>query len=89
MTVFVMKITFEFKDYPVPANDETKIRFLYYQPLKIGSGIGRYLYPLEEGGTDEAGMSFWTTNARVENTFSMNLMFAFSASCWVTAPIGR
>jgi Ca-activated chloride channel family protein len=67
--------TFEFKVFPVPANDETKIRFLYYQPLKIDSGIGRYLYPLEAGGTDEAGMSFWTTNAKVENTFSMNLEF--------------
>ncbi len=67
--------TFEFKVFPVPAHDETKIRFLYYQPLKIDSGIGRYLYPLEAGGTDEAGMSFWTTNAKVENTFSMNLEF--------------
>ena len=65
--------TFEFKVYPVPANDETKIRFLYYQPLKIDTGVGRYLYPLEEGGTDDAGMSFWTTNTKVENTFSMNL----------------
>jgi len=63
----------EFKVYPVPANDETKIRFLYYQPLNIDTGIGRYLYPLEDGGTDEAGMSFWTTNAKVENTFSLNL----------------
>ena len=67
--------TFEFKVFPVPANDETKIRFLYYQPVKIDSGIGRYLYPLKEGGTDEAGMSFWSTNAKVENTFSMNLEF--------------
>ncbi len=65
--------TFEFKVHPVPANAETRIRFLYYQPLKIDTGIGRYLYPLEEGGTDEAGMSFWTTHAKVENTFSMNL----------------
>ena len=65
--------TFEFKVYPVPARDETKIRFLYYQPLKIDTGIGRYLYPLQDGGTDEAGMSFWTTNTKVENTFSMNL----------------
>ena len=65
--------TFEFKVHPVPANDETKIRFLYYQPLNIDTGIGRYLYPLEDGGTDEAGMSFWTTNAKVENTFSLNL----------------
>jgi Ca-activated chloride channel family protein len=65
--------TFEFKIHPVPANDETKIRFLYYQPLNIDTGIGRYLYPLEDGGTDEAGMSFWTTNTKVENTFSLNL----------------
>jgi Ca-activated chloride channel family protein len=65
--------TLDFKVYPVPANDETKIRFLYYQPLTIDAGVGRYLYPLEDGGTDEAGMSFWTTNAKVENTFSVNL----------------
>lgn len=65
--------TFEFKVYPVAARDETKIRFLYYQPLKIDTGVGRYLYPLEDGGTDDAGMSFWTTNAKVENTFCMNL----------------
>ncbi len=55
--------TFEFKVHPVPANDQTKIRFLYYQPLNIDTGVGRFLYPLEDGGTDEAGMSFWTTNA--------------------------
>jgi Ca-activated chloride channel homolog len=65
--------TFEFKVYPVAAHDETKIRFLYYQPLKIDTGVGRYLYPLEDGGTDEVGQSFWTTNAKVENAFSMNL----------------
>ena len=65
--------TFEFKVFPVAALDETKIRFLYYQPLKIDTGVGRYLYPLEEGGTDEAGMNFWTTNAKVEKTFSVNL----------------
>lgn len=65
--------TFDFKVSPVPANDETRIRFLYYQPLNIDTGIGRYLYPLEDGGTDDAAMSFWTTNARVENTFSVNL----------------
>jgi Ca-activated chloride channel family protein len=65
--------TYEFKVYPVAAHDETKIRFLYYQPLKIDTGVGHYLYPLEDGGTDEAGMSFWTTHAKVENTFSLDL----------------
>ncbi len=64
---------FEFRVFPVPAHDETRIRFLYYQPLKIDTGVGRYLYPLEDGGTDDVGMSFWTTNARVENTVSLNL----------------
>jgi Ca-activated chloride channel family protein len=66
--------TFEFKVFPVRANSETKIRFLYYQPLKIDTGVGRYLYPLEDGGTDEAGADFWTTNAKVENTFSVKLV---------------
>lgn len=65
--------TFDFKVHPVPAHDETRIRFLYYQPLSIDTGIGRYLYPLEDGGTDDAGMSFWTTSAKVENTFSISL----------------
>ena len=65
--------TFDFRVHPVPANDETKIRFLYYQPLSIDTGIGRYLYPLEDGGTDDAAISFWTTNAKVEKTFSVNL----------------
>ncbi|RUA03365.1 MAG: VWA domain-containing protein [Deltaproteobacteria bacterium] len=65
--------TFEFRVYPVPGNGETRIRFLYYQPLKMDASIGRYLYPLEDGGTDEAGKSFWTTNAKVENTVSMSL----------------
>ena len=64
---------FEFRVFPVPPHDETKIRFLYYQPLKIDTGVGRYLYPLEDGGTDDAGMSFWTTNAKVESTVSLNL----------------
>jgi Ca-activated chloride channel family protein len=41
--------------------------------LAIDTGIGRYLYPLEDGGTDDAAMSFWSTNAKVENTFSINL----------------
>ncbi len=65
---------FDFSVSPVRANDEVRIRFVYYQPLEIDTGIGRYLYPLEDGGTDDAGKSFWfTTNAKVENVFSINL----------------
>ena len=55
--------TFDFKVHPVPANDEVKIRFLYYQPLAIDTGIGRYLYPLEEGGTDDAALAMLVREA--------------------------
>jgi len=61
--------SFEFSVYPVRAGDETVIRFLYYQPLEIEMGVGRYLYPLEEGGTDEAAIDFWSRNQQVEETF--------------------
>ena len=76
--------SYEFKVYPVAAKAETKIRFLYYQPLAIDTGVGRYLYPLEDGGTDEAGMDFWTTHTKVENTFSMNLELK---SAWPVADV--
>lgn len=65
--------TFEFSVYPVRAKDQTRIRFLYYQPLEIDTGVGRYLYPLEEGGTDEAALNFWTGNDKVEDFFSVNV----------------
>lgn len=66
--------TFEFRVSPVRANSEVKLRFVYYQPLEIDTGVGRYVYPLEEGGTDEAAKSFWTTNSQVEGQFSINLV---------------
>jgi len=65
--------TFDFTVSPVRARDETRLRFVYYQPLAIDTGIGRYLYPLQDGGTDDAGLSFWHTNTKVEHTLSVNL----------------
>jgi Ca-activated chloride channel family protein len=41
--------TFDFYVYPIPASGETTMRFVYYQPLEIDTGMGRYLYPLESG----------------------------------------
>ena len=61
---------FEFRVARVPARGKVTMRFLYYQPLKIDTGVGRFVYPLEEGGTDEAAASFWTRNDKVEGTFS-------------------
>jgi Ca-activated chloride channel homolog len=66
-------LTYEFKVAPVRANSEVKLRFVYYQPLEIDAGVGRYVYPLEEGGTDEVAKSFWTANPKVEGSLSINL----------------
>jgi Ca-activated chloride channel family protein len=65
--------SYKFSIARVRAKDETRIRFVYYQPLKIDSGVGRYVYPLQEGGTDEGASSFWTRQTKVENHFAVNL----------------
>ncbi len=61
---------FEFRVFPVRPGVETRIEVVYYQPLKIDLGVGRYVYPIEEGGTDEAAKSFWTRNETVARAFS-------------------
>ncbi len=65
--------SFDFSVSPIPATDETRIRFVYYQPISIDTGIGRYNYPLEEGGTDDTGSSFWLQNDNVTGDFSANV----------------
>ncbi|MFA6287957.1 MAG: VIT and VWA domain-containing protein [Opitutaceae bacterium] len=66
---------YEFKITPVRANAETQLRFVYYQPLEIDTGVGRYVYPLEEGGTDEVAKSFWQpAHSAVEGRFSINVV---------------
>jgi Ca-activated chloride channel family protein len=76
--------TFEFAVSPVRAQDETRVRFVYYQPLEIDTGVGRYIYPLEEGGTDDLAASFWTSNEKVEGNFSVNLELK---SAWPVADV--
>ena len=61
---------YEFRVFPVRPGVETRIEVVYYQPLKIDLGIGRYLYPIEEGGTDEQAESFWTRSEIVKRSFS-------------------
>ncbi len=64
---------FEFRVTPVRAKAETRVRFLYYQPIEVDTGIGRYLYPMEEGGTDEAATGFWQPNSKVEGQLSISV----------------
>lgn len=76
---------FQFKVHPVRAQDETRIRIVYYQPLEIDTGIGRYVYPLEEGGTDDLAASFWDpVNAQVEGLFSADIELK---SAWPIADV--
>ena len=55
--------TFDVKVTPVRAGGETRVRLVYYQPLEIDANIGRYVYPLAEGGVDEDRIAFWSGGA--------------------------
>ncbi|VAW85918.1 Inter-alpha-trypsin inhibitor heavy chain H3 precursor [hydrothermal vent metagenome] len=65
--------TFDISVTAVRAEQDTRIRFVYLQPAHVDTGIGRYVYPLEEGGVDEKKLSFWTANEEVKEKFSFNL----------------
>jgi len=65
--------TFETRVSPVRAGQDTRVRLVYIQPAQIDTGIGRYVYPLEEGGVDEAKLAFWTANEEVTGQFSFDM----------------
>ena len=65
--------SYKFSIANVRAQSETRIQFVYYQPLKIESAVGRYVYPMDEGGTDEAAKDFWSRNSHVEQHFTVNV----------------
>jgi Ca-activated chloride channel family protein len=65
--------TFETRIHPVRAGQDTRLRLVYLQPAEVDTGIGRYVYPLEEGGVDEARLAFWTAEERVTGTFRFDL----------------
>ncbi|MZR63231.1 VIT and VWA domain-containing protein [Alcanivorax sp. DP30] len=64
---------------PVRAGQNTRVKLVYLQPAFIDTSIGRYVYPLEEGGVDEQTLSFWTANEAVKEhfTFTMNLRSSY------------
>ncbi len=65
--------TFEAMVSPVRAGKDTRVRIVYLQPAHIDTGIGRYVYPLEEGGVDDQKLAFWTANDKVTSKFNFNL----------------
>ncbi|MDH3700371.1 MAG: VIT and VWA domain-containing protein [Alphaproteobacteria bacterium] len=65
--------TFDISVTPVRAGRNARIRLSYIQPAHVDTGIGRYVYPLEEGGVDENKLAFWTANEEVAGRFSFDL----------------
>lgn len=66
--------TFNVAVAPVRAGKPTTIRLVYYQPLQIDLGIGRYVYPLAEGGVDDERLAFWTVEDGVSGSFTFDLL---------------
>ncbi len=67
--------TFDSLVYPVRAMQDVRIKLTYIQPAHLDTGIGRYVYPLEDGGVDEEKLSFWTHQQQVSEKFSFKLLF--------------
>lgn len=64
--------TFDISVYPVRANSDVRIRLVYVQSASVDTGIGRYVYPLEEGGVDEERIAFWEVKDSVTGKFSFD-----------------
>lgn len=69
---------FESSVYPVRAHQDVRIKLVYIQPAHVDTSMGRYVYPLEDGGTDTAKLSFWGYNNTVTEKFSFKLLFRSS-----------
>ncbi|NNJ78187.1 MAG: hypothetical protein HKP19_02915, partial [Xanthomonadales bacterium] len=70
--------TFDIAVHPVRARQDATVRLTYIQPVHVDTSIGRYVYPLEDGGVDEERLSFWTYNDAVTESFSFRLIFRSS-----------
>lgn len=70
--------SFDISVYPVRAGQDVRIRLSYIQAAHVDSSVGRYVYPLEDGGVDEQRLSFWTYQDEVSERFSFELTFRSS-----------
>jgi Ca-activated chloride channel family protein len=69
---------FESSVYPVRSHQSVRIKLVYIQPAHVDTSIGRYVYPLEDGGTDTEELNFWSYNNTVTEKFSFKLLFRSS-----------
>jgi Ca-activated chloride channel family protein len=82
----------------VPARGTAEVRIVYYQPIDVDAGVGRYLYPVQEGRTkDDMSASFWTMDktvrgrlafdVTVQTTFPVDALHSPSHPALVVQPI--
>ncbi len=64
---------FDIKVANLQPGEDAKVKIVYLQAIDVDHGIGRYVYPLEDGGTDTEQSNFWTQKSVVENKFDFNL----------------
>ena len=64
---------FQIEVYPVRAQQTVRTRLVYLQQADIDHSVGRYVYPLEDGGTEPERDAFWTRNESVTEAFSFDL----------------
>lgn len=65
--------TFDMEVSPVRASQDVRVRLVYLQKTPVDHSIGRYAYPLEDGGVDEAANNFWHRNEELHDAFSFKL----------------
>lgn len=65
--------TFDIHVAPVLPQSDVRIKLVYIQQAYVDSSVGRYVYPLEDGGVDEAKLAFWSRNEVVEEKFSFTM----------------
>ncbi|WNC72372.1 VIT and VWA domain-containing protein [Thalassotalea psychrophila] len=70
--------SFDTKVYPIRAKQQVRIQLTYLQVAEVETSIGRYTYPMEEGGVDELKTAFWNYQDKVKHKFSFNLVFRSS-----------
>ncbi len=73
LTTKVKHYRFEVKVSPVRAQQDARIRLVYMQAADIDNSMGRYVYPLEEGETDDQANAFWSYDPVVKEDFSFNV----------------
>ncbi len=66
--------TFDIAVWPIRAGQDVRVRLAYIQPAHVDTGMGRYVYPLQEGGVDEERLAFWTANETITGRFSFDLV---------------